>query len=354
MKKIGFLSFGHWSHGGGSRVRSASDSLLQAVELAQAAEEIGIDGAYFRIHHFAEQQSSPFPLLATIAARTTTLEFGTGVIDMRYENPLYLAEEAAALDLLSAGRLQLGVSRGSPGHAEAGYAEFGYLPAVADGQTDTDMAREKTARFLSAIHGEAFASPNPILGGDLTRRLPISPLSAGLPERIWWGAGNLDTAVWAARQGLHLMSSTVIMDERGMPFEELQLQQLDGFRQEWEAAGWDYAPQTSVSRSIVPLVDDLSRAYFGAGQHGEGIGEVGGITSRFGRSYAADPEVLVDQLGADVALASADMVLITIPNQLGVEFNAKLLAGIKAVGDELGWSEPVSTVSTLSSGRAPV
>ena len=114
MKKIGFLSFGHWSDASGSQVRSGSDSLLQSIELAVAAEELGADGAYFRVHHFAQQLGSPFPLLAAIGARTRRIEIGTAVIDMRYENPLYMAEEAAAADLISSGRLQLGVSRGSP------------------------------------------------------------------------------------------------------------------------------------------------------------------------------------------------------------------------------------------------
>ena len=111
MKKIGFLSFGHWSASPGSQVRSASDALLQSVDLAVAAEELGADGAYFRVHHFARQLGSPFPLLAAIGARTSRIEIGTAVIDMRYENPLYMAEDAGAADLISGGRLQLGISR---------------------------------------------------------------------------------------------------------------------------------------------------------------------------------------------------------------------------------------------------
>src|SRR3954453_10740794 len=114
MKKIGFLSFGHWTPSPHSQTRSASDALLQSIDLAVAAEELGVDGAYFRVHHFARQLASAFPLLAAVGARTSRIEIGTGVIDMRYENPLYMAEDAAATDLLSDGRLQLGVSRGSP------------------------------------------------------------------------------------------------------------------------------------------------------------------------------------------------------------------------------------------------
>src|ERR671921_2358180 len=119
--RIGFLSFGHWRNAAGSQTRTAADALLQTVELAQAAEELGIDGAFVRVHHFERQLASPFPLLAAIAARTQRIEMGTAVIDMRYENPLYMAEEAAATDLIAGGRLQLGISRGSPEPALRGY-----------------------------------------------------------------------------------------------------------------------------------------------------------------------------------------------------------------------------------------
>lgn len=334
MKKIGFLSFGHWSDDAGSRVRSAKDSLTQSVELAVAAEEIGIDGAYFRIHHYAQQQMSPFPLLATIAAKTTRLEFGTGVIDMRYESPLHLAEDAAATDLLSGERLQLGVSRGSPEHADRGYRHFGYEPR--DGRTDADMAREHTDLFLRAIQGAPIADPSAIF--PRAGKLAITPQSSTLHERVWWGAGNLDTAVWAAGQGMQLMSSTVIMDEKGLPFDVLQLEQITGFRAAWREAGWSWAPQASVSRSIMPIVDDFSAAVYGRQRGGEGVGQIEGVTSRFGPPFVGTPEQLVDQLRDDVALAAADMVLLTIPSQLGTDFNARQLETIHRIGDELGWS----------------
>src|SRR3982751_873482 len=139
MKKIGFLSFGHWSSSPHSDVRTAADALLQSIDLAVAAEELGLDGAYFRGHHFARQLASPFALLSAIGARTSRIEIGTGVIDMRYENPLYMAEDAAAADLISEGRLQLGISRGSPETALRGYESFGHVPP--EGMSDADMAR---------------------------------------------------------------------------------------------------------------------------------------------------------------------------------------------------------------------
>src|SRR3954471_8167518 len=154
MKKIGFLSFGHWTPSPQSQTQSAADALLQSIDLAVAAEALGADGAYFRVHHFARQLSSPFPLLAAIGARTRSIEIGTAVIDMRYENPHYMAEDAGAADLIAGGRLQLGISRGSPEQVIDGWRHFGYAPP--DGETDADMARRHAEVFLEVIQGKGF------------------------------------------------------------------------------------------------------------------------------------------------------------------------------------------------------
>ena len=339
MKHIGFLSFGHWSASPHSQVRSAADAHLQSIELAVAAEELGADGAYFRVHHFAQQLASPFPLLAAIGARTSRIEIGTAVIDMRYENPLYMAEDAGAADVISGGRLQLGISRGSPEQVIDGYRHFGYAPA--EGETDADMARRNAERFLDVIRGEGFAEPNarPMFPNPpgLLRPEPHSP---GLRERIWWGAATNATAAWAAGLGMHLMTSTLKFDEGGQPLHIQQTEQIEAFREAWRAAGHPGEPRVSVSRSIFALVDDRDRAYFGRGQQeSDQIGYIDENTRAvFGRSYAAEPETLVKQLAEDTAVAAADTLLLTVPNQLGVDYNAHVIESIlKYVAPELGW-----------------
>src|SRR3569623_2244918 len=154
MKNIGFLSFGHWTPSPHSQTRSASDALLQSIDLAVAAEELGADGAYFRVHHFARQLASPFPLLAAVGARTSRIEIGTAVIDMRYENPLNMAEDAGSADLIAGRRLQLSISHGSPEQVIDGFRHFGYVPA--EGQTAADMARGHAEVFLDVIRGQGF------------------------------------------------------------------------------------------------------------------------------------------------------------------------------------------------------
>ncbi|MFN8622570.1 MAG: LLM class flavin-dependent oxidoreductase [Chloroflexota bacterium] len=339
MKRIGFLSFGHWSTSSYSAVRSAADSLLQSIELAEAVEDLGADGAYFRVHHFAHQLASPFPLLAAIGARTKRIEIGTAVIDMRYENPLYMVEDAGAADLISGGRLQLGISRGSPEQVIDGFRYFGYVPA--EGQTDADMARDHTEVFLRALTGVGFARPNPSpMFPNPPGLLRPEPHAPGLRDRIWWGAGSRATAEWAGQQGMNMMSSTLMTEDAGVPFHELQAQQIQLFRDAWKAAGHEREPRVSVSRSIFALVDDRDRAYFGRdGQSTDKVGYLDAQTKAiFGRSYAAEPDVLVTQLAADTAIAAADTLLLTVPNQLGVEYNAHAIESIlRYVAPELGW-----------------
>ena len=339
MKSIGFLSFGHWSDSPYSRVRSASDALLQSIELAVAAEEIGADGAYFRVHHFARQLASPFPLLAAVGSRTGRIEIGTGVIDMRYENPFYMAEDAGAADLIAGGRLQLGISRGSPEQVIDGFRHFGYQPA--EGETDADMARRNTGVFLELMNGEGFAQPNPRpMFPNPPGLLRLEPYPPGLRERIWWGAGATATAVWAAREGMNLMSSTLVFDESGEPLHVQQRKQIDAFRAAWKEAGHEREPRVSVSRSIFAIVDERDRAYFSHGrQEQDQIGYIDENTRAiFGRSYSAEPDVLVEQLKEDTAIAAADTLLLTVPNQLGVDYNAHVIESIlRHVAPPLGW-----------------
>jgi alkanesulfonate monooxygenase SsuD/methylene tetrahydromethanopterin reductase-like flavin-dependent oxidoreductase (luciferase family) len=338
MKKIGFLSFGHWTSSPHSQTRTASDALLQSIDLAVAAEEVGADGAYFRVHHFARQLASPFPLLAAVGARTNRIEIGTGVIDMRYENPLYMAEDAGAADLIAGGRLQLGISRGSPEQVVDGFRYFGHIPA--DGMDHADMAREHTRVFLEVIEGKGFAEPNPRpMFPNPPGLLGLEPHSPGLRDRIWWGAGSRKTAEWTAEQGMNLMSSTLLTEDTGVPFHQLQAEQIQRFRDAWSAAGHERTPRVSVSRSIFPIVSDMDMAYFGAESRSQDqVGHIDGGVARFGKTYAGEPDRLVKELAEDEAIAAADTLLLTVPNQLGVDYNTHVLDNVvRHVAPELGW-----------------
>jgi alkanesulfonate monooxygenase SsuD/methylene tetrahydromethanopterin reductase-like flavin-dependent oxidoreductase (luciferase family) len=338
MKKIGFLSFGHWSPSHQSQTRSGADALLQSIDLAVAAEELGADGAYFRVHHFARQLASPFPLLAAVGARTKRIEIGTAVIDMRYENPFYMIEDAGAADLIAGGRLQLGISRGSPEQVIDGWRYFGYAPP--EGKTDADMARHHAEVFLELLSGKGFAQPNPQpMFPNPPGLLRVEPHSEGLRQRIWWGAATDGTAQWAAKLGMNLQSSTLKFDESGEPLHVQQAKQIRAFRAAWKEAGHVLEPRVSVSRSIFAIVDERDRAYFGGSESRDHFGYIEPERRAvFGRTYAAEPEVLVKQLKEDQAIAEADTLLLTVPNQLGVDYNAHVIEAIlKHVAPALGW-----------------
>lgn len=339
VKKIGFLSFGHWTPSPQSGTQSGADALLQSIELAVAAEELGADGAYFRVHHFARQLGSPFPLLAAIGAKTRRIEIGTAVIDMRYENPYYMAEDSGAADLIAGGRLQLGISRGSPEQVIDGWRYFGIEPAA--GESDADMARRNAEVYLELLKGEGFAQPNPRpMFPNPPGLLRVEPFSEGLRDRIWWGAASNATAAWAGTLGMNLQSSTLKFDESGQPLHIQQAEQIRVFREAWKAAGHTREPRVSVSRSIFALVDDRDRMYFGQrNQDRDHIGYIDDNTRAiFGRSYAAEPDVLVRLLAEDEAIAEADTLLLTVPNQLGVEYNAHVIEAILSfVAPGLGW-----------------
>jgi alkanesulfonate monooxygenase SsuD/methylene tetrahydromethanopterin reductase-like flavin-dependent oxidoreductase (luciferase family) len=170
--------------------------------------------------------------------------------------------------------------------------------------------------------------------------LRVEPHSEGLRDRIWWGASSNATATWAATLGMNLQSSTLKDDETGEPLHVQQRKQIEAYRAAWKAAGHTREPRVSVSRSIFALVDDRDWTYFGRdGKSEDQVGYIDASTRAiFGRSYAAEPDVLVKQLAGDEAIAAADTLLLTVPNQLGVEYNAHVIDSIlKHVAPALGW-----------------
>jgi alkanesulfonate monooxygenase SsuD/methylene tetrahydromethanopterin reductase-like flavin-dependent oxidoreductase (luciferase family) len=258
---------------------------------------------------------------------------------MRYENPLYMVEDAGAADIISGGRLQLGISRGSPEQVIEGWRYFGYEPAA--GETDADMGRNKALQFLDQLKGVGFARPNPNpMFPNPPGLLRLEPHSEGLRDRIWWGAASNATAIWAAENGMHLQSSTLKFDESGKPFHVQQAEQIRLYKEAWKKAGHQREPRVSVSRSIFALITDEDRHLFGQDtRDGDTIGYIEqDKRAIFGRSYAGEPDRLIRELAQDEAIQEADTLLLTIPNTLGVDYNVHILSSIlKHIAPGLGW-----------------
>ena len=337
MKKIGFLSFGFWQEQG-SLVKTARESYEQSLELAIEAEKIGIDGAYFRVHHFANQIGSPFPLMAAIGARTSKIEIGTGLIDMRYENPYMMAENAGLTDILTQSRVQLGVGRGSPEQVLDGWKFFGYDYSEEDIK---EVTRERTLEFLKILDGKPFAPTNPQpLFPQRPGLLRIEPYSETLKQRIWWGSTSQETAVWAAQHGMNLQSSTLVTNESNEPFHVQQAKQLRVYKEAWKKAGHDFEARTLVTRSVLPITNDLDRQILGGAESEDSIGYLAyhNLPTIFGKTFGGEPDKIVAGLKEDEAIKEADTVLFTLPSTLGVDYNIHILETLlKDIAPELGW-----------------
>lgn len=203
------------------------------------------------------------------------------------------------------------------------------------------MGRRHTEVALQVLTGQGFAEPSPRpMFPNPPGLLRLEPHSEGLRQRIWWGAGSDATARWAASRGMNLMSSTLKDDETGEPFHIQQAKQIQAFREEWAKHDHGFEPRVSVSRSILPIVSDQDRAYFlGQRDSKDQIGMIDEKTRAiFGRSFTAEPDVLVEELAKDEAIQAADTVLVTVPNQLGVDYNAHILQSlVEHVAKPLGW-----------------
>ncbi|MCI1984929.1 MAG: LLM class flavin-dependent oxidoreductase [Lactobacillus sp.] len=337
-KKIGFLSFGFWQKNN-SMVTSAAQSYAESVDLAVEAEKLGIDGAWYRVHHFADQIGTPYPLMAAVGAKTSKIEIGTGLVDMRYENPFMMAENVMSTDVLSQNRVQLGVGRGSPEQVEDGWRYWGYDYSE---EEIKDIARARTLKFLDLLKGEPFAQPNaqPMFPQEPGLRR-LEPFSPTLHQRIWWGAGSQATAIWAAEHGMNLQSSTLVNYETNEPFHVQQAKQLRAFKDAWQKAGHDFKPRTLVTRSIMPIVNDLDAKLFAEGSQTQD--EVGYLAYHqnptiFGKMYVGEPDQLVKELAEDEAIQEADTILITVPSTLGLDYNVHILDTImKDIAPALGW-----------------
>ena len=263
MKKIGFLSFGHWTPSPQSQTRSgvrraAPVDRPRGRGRGGRAPTAPTSGCTTSPASWPRRsRCSPRSARAPAGSRSAPAS-STCATRTRSTWP----RTPGAADLISGGRLQLGISRGSPEQVIDGFRYFGYEPA--EGSDHADMAREHTRVFLEVIEGKGFAEPNPRpMFPNPPGLLRIEPHSPGLRDRIWWGAGTRATAEWTAEQGMNLMSSTLLTEDTGVPFHQLQAEQIQRFRDAWKAAGHEREPRVSVSRSIFPIVSDLDRAYFG-------------------------------------------------------------------------------------------
>ncbi len=335
-KSIGFLSFGRYSEQEGSPVATARDALHQTIELAVEAEKLGVETAWVRSHHFEMSFSSPMPLLTAMASRTESIQVGTGVIDLRYENPLHLAEEAATTDLLCDGRLQLGVSRRTHSMNHEGPTAFVTQPTASS--VSIEEAWVRAQQFRNAVAGVPVARSRYATKHGLPEDLPVLPSSPRLLDRIWWGANTYDSALWAGSAGLNLMTSTYLLDDDGRPLHVQQADFMRGFRQAHRTSDQATGGRTQVARTVIPLVNEEDHRHFGAARdERETFSYLDNQVARVAPMITGSFDEVVRRLRQDEAVQEADQVMFPLPSELGVDYNVTLLESLVAVAEELDW-----------------
>ena len=317
MRELGFLSFVP-NHGGPA---GAAAALEDGLRLFETAERLGYGTGWVRGRHFEPFLTSPMTFFAAAAQRTSTIRFGTAVLGMRYEDPIRLAEDASTVDLLSGGRMQLGISTGIAGYGPILDPVFGSVD-----RSFRDEAEARAARLLEVLQGEPLGSAGKgyesiPAGADLT----LQPLSPGLRDRVWWGGGSMGTAVRTAEKGLLLHCSTLNTEDTGAPFAVAQADQIAAYRErfaELQAEGRfaGRTPKVAVGRIVVPLLDDHDRAVheefltgYASGMDDEGRPLSGTPPFRFSRVVSGSVAEITETLLADPAVRTTDELVITLP-----------------------------------------
>ena len=345
--ELGFLSFVPNPYGPGGEARALGD----AIRLFQHAEELGFDVGWVRVRHFEQFLSSPMTLLSAVAQRTSRIRFGTGVIPLRYEDPIRLAEDAATVDLLGGGRLELGVSSGIGGFASILDPVFGESE-----RSFSDEAQHRLERLRSALAGVPVAhSGKGFMSIPADADLAVTPAAPGLVDRIWYGPGSLASAVRTGEQGLDVHVSTLNAEETGQSFAAAQASQLRAYKEAFAGspAGQTRRPRIAAGRVILPVMsaaDDEAYSAYIEGHNArmlpDGRPHDRAMKMRFDRIHTGEPARIVDGLLADEALAEATELTVTLPAPGGIDAHLRTLDAVaEHVAPALGWTPARGSIS---------
>ncbi len=358
---LGFLAYVDYV-----RREDAARALAEGIELFATAERLGYDSGWVRVHHHATSLSSPFPFLAAVGRETNRIRLGAGVIPVGFEDPLRFAEDAATTDLLTGGRLEVGLSSG------LGLAS-GVRGAASDAIRDADTAR-RLDEIAAAVRGEPLGAPyserfapvtgEPSPGADEILMPPRSnepialPHSRGLADRLWYGAGRRATARRAGEHGFNLLLSTLSNEVAAPTLAEGQAEQIRRYREAFARQHPQRAPRVAVARTIVPMLDRDDREQFGElVRHNarlmtpEGLRRDAAPTVQWSPILSGEPEAIAEALRLDPAVQQADTLLFVPPTGLRAAQRTRLLETvIGAVAPLLGWSGHSTTAGGGSAG----
>ena len=324
--------------------------LRDGIELFKHAESLGYQGGWAYQRHFDHYLSSPLPFFSAVGQHTAHITLGTAVLPTRYQEPVLLAEGAATTDLLVGERLQLAVSSGGSQFD----AVFGAGPT---GLTGREEGQRRLAIFLSAVQGDTLHTvTEQALGGPrVGAELRVTPYSPGLRSRIWYGSGHVASAVRAARQGLRLITGTILHDDTGETFSAYQARLIDEYRKTYQDTHGLDAPPVAVAASVLPgttaelrakyaAYDQERRTLGPAASRPKGALDPGQAASTrpgflVSPVFHGPPEQVTDAILGDEGLQAADELVLFLPPAFGLAENRQLLTDFaQTVAPRLGWA----------------
>jgi alkanesulfonate monooxygenase SsuD/methylene tetrahydromethanopterin reductase-like flavin-dependent oxidoreductase (luciferase family) len=328
LRKLGFLTIGLFDEADPYRGHAAT------LELIELGERLGFDSAWVRHRHLQYGISSPVAVLAAAAQRTARIELGTAVIPLGWENPLRLAEDLATVDILSGGRLNPGVSVGPPTHYDQ--VKTALYPDTADLE---DFSYERVRRLLDFVRGEPATDFSGVEGFEVFSHR-VQPHSPGLGRRLWYGAGSLRSAAWAAQNGMNLLTSSVVKAEESADFAEIQLSHIRAFR-----ARHPDGEQARVSQGLVVIPTDSASAQQRAKYHEYAERRLprtatpqGPARMMFAPDLVGTSDRIAEQLHAHAAFREVDEVAFALPFTFEPEDYVQILTDMATkLGPALGW-----------------
>jgi alkanesulfonate monooxygenase SsuD/methylene tetrahydromethanopterin reductase-like flavin-dependent oxidoreductase (luciferase family) len=335
IRHIAFLTPGNYDDA------DPRTGLEETLALFADGEALGFDSAWVRQRHLEPGISSAAAFLAAATQRTRRIGLGTAVIQMGYENPFQLAESVSLVDVLSGGRLEVGLSAGPPPHGTLLGARFH------DGDPATvDHSHARVGRFAENLDGAWLGAPDArVTSAAGSHRPRLRPHAPGLRERLWYGRGSLHSARWAAENGFHLLVGNINRAEETDDFLETQRRHVETFRAHWRGAR---PPRIAVGRVIVPLdgADALTRARYrdyAKSRHARTLAPQGERRTLFAPDLVGTADALVERLQADPILPFADTLRLELPYNFAAAEYRQILADFAClVAPALGWVEGAS------------
>lgn len=321
--------------------------LEQTLQLFELGERLGFHGAWVRQRHLEHGVSSASTFLAAATQRTRQIELGSAVIQMGYESPFRLAEDLATVDILSRGRLNVGLSAGQPNHLDLiGAAVWG------EGWQQQDFSYQRVLSLRENLSGRFFGDDNTVIQSPGNQQRPrVQPFAPGLVNRLWYGGGSLRSARWAGLQGFNLLSGNLTSGEETDDFYQAQRAQIQLYRESVALAG-QRQTRIALGRVIIPTdsADAATRQryqQFVARRYERTLTPQGPRRTLFSLDRVGSAEQILEQLLNDPVLPLVNELRIELPYEFSFEEYSQIISDFATrIAPELGWKPASETAPT--------